>query len=73
MEAAKRGLEISRDKVNEVMHGIGYSNEKSFRSIFKEITGISPIEYRNKFRSDSLAPLKSEYFSSFIDIGICSS
>jgi transcriptional regulator GlxA family with amidase domain len=50
VEAAKRSLENSRDNVNEVMYGIGYSDEKSFRNTFKKITGISPLQYRNKFR-----------------------
>ena len=54
VEAAKRSLEISRENVNEVMYGIGYSDEKSFRSTFKKITGISPVQYRNKYRSDAL-------------------
>lgn len=53
IEAAKRSLEVSGDNVNEVMYGIGYSDEKSFRNTFKKITGISPIQYRNKYRSDA--------------------
>ena len=56
VEAAKRSLEGSRENVNQVMYGIGYSDEKSFRSTFKKITGISPIQYRNKYRSDSPRP-----------------
>lgn len=52
VEAAKRSLEASRENVNEVMYGIGYSDEKSFRNTFKKITGISPVQYRNKYRMD---------------------
>lgn len=52
VEAAKRGLEASRENVNEVMYGIGYSDEKSFRSTFKKIAGISPVQYRNKYKRD---------------------
>lgn len=52
VEAAKRSLEASRENVNEVMYGIGYSDEKSFRNTFKKITGISPIQYRNKYKAD---------------------
>ncbi|WP_037324979.1 GlxA family transcriptional regulator [Salinimicrobium terrae] len=51
VEAAKRSLENSRDNVNEVMYGIGYSDEKSFRNTFKKITGISPVQYRNKYKT----------------------
>ena len=52
VEAAKRSLEASSENVNEVMYGIGYSDEKSFRNTFKKITGISPVQYRNKYRMD---------------------
>lgn len=51
MEAAKRKLENSRENVNEVMYDIGYSDEKAFRNTFKKITGISPVQYRNKYKT----------------------
>lgn len=51
VEAAKRSLEASRKNINEVMYGIGYSDEKSFRNTFKKITGISPVQYRNKYKA----------------------
>ncbi|MDO8368240.1 MAG: helix-turn-helix domain-containing protein [Saprospiraceae bacterium] len=50
IEAAKKGLESSRKNVNEVMYEVGYSDVKAFRSVFKKVTGLSPIEYRNKYR-----------------------
>ncbi|MGN6640338.1 MAG: GlxA family transcriptional regulator [Mucilaginibacter sp.] len=49
IEAAKKSLESSRENVNEVMYSVGYSDHKAFRTIFKKITGLSPIEYRNKY------------------------
>lgn len=49
VEAAKMSLESSRDNVNEVMYNIGYTDPKAFRLTFKRITGLSPIEYRNKY------------------------
>lgn len=49
IEAAKKGLESSRKNVNEVMYDVGYSDTKAFRSVFKKITGLSPIDYRNKY------------------------
>ncbi|MFZ5971397.1 MAG: GlxA family transcriptional regulator [Bacteroidota bacterium] len=49
MEAAKRSFESSRKNINEVMFDVGYTDTKAFRSIFKKITGLSPIEYRNKY------------------------
>jgi transcriptional regulator GlxA family with amidase domain len=49
IEAAKRSFESSRQNITEVMMGVGYTDTKTFRSIFKKITGLSPIEYRNKY------------------------
>jgi transcriptional regulator GlxA family with amidase domain len=49
IEAAKKCLETSRKNVNEVMYDVGYSDTKAFRSVFKKITGLSPIGYRNKY------------------------
>lgn len=49
MEAAKRSFESSRKNINEVMFEVGYTDTKAFRSIFKKITGLTPIEYRNKY------------------------
>lgn len=49
VEAAKRRLENSRKNINEVMFDVGYTDTKAFRTIFKKITGLTPIEYRNKY------------------------
>jgi transcriptional regulator GlxA family with amidase domain len=49
IEAAKRSFETSRKNINEVMSDVGYTDTKSFRTIFKKITGLTPIEYRNKY------------------------
>ncbi len=49
IEAAKMSLESSRENVNEVMYKIGYSDPKTFRVTFKKITGLSPVQYRNKY------------------------
>ncbi|WP_066833308.1 GlxA family transcriptional regulator [Rufibacter ruber] len=49
MEAAKMRFESSQDNVNEVMFTVGYSDPKAFRATFKKITGLSPLEYRNKY------------------------
>jgi transcriptional regulator GlxA family with amidase domain len=50
IEAAKMSLESSRENVNEVMYNVGYTDTKAFRSTFKRITGLSPIEYRDKYQ-----------------------
>lgn len=54
IEAAKTSLESSRENVNEVMYKIGYSDIKAFRSTFKKITGLSPLQYRNKYHRERL-------------------
>ena len=55
IEAAKKNLESSRKNVNEVMYDVGYSDIKAFRTTFKKITGLSPIEYRNKYNKEALS------------------
>ncbi|MEP7251828.1 MAG: helix-turn-helix domain-containing protein [Ginsengibacter sp.] len=54
IEAAKKNLERSRKNVNEVMYEVGYSDTKAFRTIFKRITGLSPIEYRSKYNREAV-------------------
>lgn len=49
IEAAKKHFETSRKNVNEVMYDVGYSDTKAFRTMFKKITGLSPLDYKNKY------------------------
>jgi transcriptional regulator GlxA family with amidase domain len=49
IEAAKRSFESSLKNVNEVMFDVGYTDTKAFRTIFKKITGLTPVEYRNRY------------------------
>lgn len=49
IEAAKKFFEASRRNVTEIMFDVGYTDTKAFRDTFKKITGLTPIEYRNKF------------------------
>ncbi len=49
IEAAKKYFEASRKNVTEIMFDVGYTDTKAFRDIFKKLTGLTPIEYRNKF------------------------
>ena len=49
MEFAKRSFESSRKNINEVMFEVGYTDTKAFRTIFKKVTGLTPVEYRNKY------------------------
>ena len=49
IEAAKRQFETSRKNINEVMYDVGYTDTKAFRDLFKKLTGLTPVEYRNKY------------------------
>ncbi len=53
IEAAKKNLETGRKNINEVMYDVGYSDTKAFRTTFRKITGLSPIEYRNKYNREA--------------------
>ena len=55
IEAAKRSFESSRKNINEVMYDVGYTDTKAFRTIFKKITGVTPVEYRNKYNKQVMA------------------
>lgn len=50
IEMAKKGLESGMKTVGDVMYATGYNDVKAFRTVFRKITGLSPVEYRNKFR-----------------------
>lgn len=52
IEAAKMSLETSRENVNEVMYNVGYTDPKAFRTTFKKITGLSPIQYRSRYNKE---------------------
>ncbi|GHB62479.1 GlxA family transcriptional regulator [Persicitalea jodogahamensis] len=54
VEAAKRSFETSRKNIGEVMFDVGYTDTKAFRDVFKKVTGLTPIEYRNKYYKDAL-------------------
>ncbi len=55
IEAAKKNLEKGQKNVNEVMYEVGYSDTKAFRTIFKRITGLSPVAYRTKYNKEAIA------------------
>ena len=52
VEVAKNTLEKGRKSVFEVMSDVGYSDDKAFREIFRRLTGLSPLEYRNRFSGE---------------------
>lgn len=56
IEAAKKQLETGRKTVNEVMYEVGYTDSNAFRKVFKEISGMSPVEYRGKYNKETISP-----------------
>lgn len=54
IESAKKAFETSRKTIHEVMYGVGYSDAKAFREIFRRITGLSPLEYRNRYNKEAV-------------------
>jgi transcriptional regulator GlxA family with amidase domain len=54
IESAKKAFETSRKNIQEVMYEVGYSDAKAFREVFRKITGISPLEYRNKYNKEAV-------------------
>lgn len=53
IEAAKKAFEATRKTINEVMYDVGYSDVKAFREVFRRITGMSPLEYRNRYNREA--------------------
>lgn len=56
IEAAKKSFESGSDNVNDVMYAVGYTDSKAFRSIFKKVTGLSPLAYRRKYNRRMAVP-----------------
>jgi len=55
IEAVKKNLESTQGGVYEAMAGVGYSDPKTFRAVFKKLTGLSPLQYRSKYNRDFVA------------------
>ncbi|MDB5135098.1 MAG: helix-turn-helix protein [Mucilaginibacter sp.] len=52
IEAAKKSFETSRKTIYDVMYDVGYTDIKAFREVFKRITGMPPIDYRNRYNKN---------------------
>ena len=53
IESAKKAFESGRKTIQEVMYEVGYSDMKAFREIFRKITGLSPLEYKNRYNKEA--------------------
>jgi transcriptional regulator GlxA family with amidase domain len=49
IESAKKALEEEGWNIDEIMNRAGYEDIKTFRMIFKRMTGLSPRDYRKKY------------------------
>jgi len=56
IEAAKKALESSTRSIQSVMLETGYSDNKTFRDVFRRVTGVTPQAYRNKYGLQQLQP-----------------
>ncbi|PSK90759.1 GlxA family transcriptional regulator [Taibaiella chishuiensis] len=53
IESAKKALETTRKTIQEVMYEVGYADVKAFREVFRKITGLSPLDYKNKYNKEA--------------------
>lgn len=49
VEAAKKALERDEETLQQIMNKAGYEDVKTFRMVFKRMTGLSPREYKKKY------------------------
>ena len=54
IESAKKEIETSRKTINEIMYEVGYTDVKAFREVFRKITGLSPLQYKQKYNKEAL-------------------
>jgi transcriptional regulator GlxA family with amidase domain len=52
IEATKKALEAGRKPIDEIMMEVGYADAQTFRELFKEMTGFTPLQYRARYRSE---------------------
>lgn len=49
IEASKKALEAGRKPIDEIMTDAGYVDGQAFRDLFKNITGLTPLQYRERY------------------------
>lgn len=49
IEAVKKALEEGAENIQALMYDVGYNDNKTFRGVFKRITGVTPQDYRKKY------------------------
>jgi transcriptional regulator GlxA family with amidase domain len=54
IEEAKQMLETSNEPIDDIAEAVGYEEPNSFRRLFKRTTGVSPKQYRLRFKDISV-------------------
>ncbi|OZG74989.1 AraC family transcriptional regulator [Hahella sp. CCB-MM4] len=54
LENAKKMLEETSDNISQITMAVGYEDVSSFTKLFRQKTGLTPKDYRNKFQRRSL-------------------
>ncbi len=55
VESAKKSLEMNEQNIAAMVYDVGYNDLKTFRMVFKRITGLTPQEYRKKYARPAVA------------------
>lgn len=55
VEAAKKAFEAGETNIAAITYRVGYNDLKTFRTVFKRITGSTPVEYRNRYKAQTVA------------------
>ncbi len=50
VESVKKELETGIKTINEVVFDVGYNDINAFREVFKKFVGMSPVNYRKKYK-----------------------
>ena len=50
VEAVKKQLEMGRKTINEIVYEVGYNDINAFRHVFRKFVGMSPVDYRKKYK-----------------------
>jgi transcriptional regulator GlxA family with amidase domain len=64
IESAKKALEKGGQNINMLMYNAGYNDIKTFREVFKKITGLTPQDYRKKYSREAPMMEKVDIYSS---------
>lgn len=55
IESAKKALERNAQDIGTLVYEIGYNDVKTFRKVFKRITGLTPLDYRRKYSREEMS------------------